>query len=88
MLISKFFINSRNPVFGPLLAHFSNFRGRKNFYEKFDSFTHKFIWYFRAMPNLEKNNNTIPRKHPEIRTEGRMEGRIAGRTERRTDRIS
>ena len=40
------------------------------------------------MPNLEKNNDTVPRRRPDRRTEGRMEGRIAGRKERRTDPIS
>ena len=61
-----------------VLAHFWSIftiLGAKNFSEKSGSVTHNFIWVPSApCQNLEKTNDTIPRKCPDRWKDGRMEG--------------
>ena len=45
----------KNPVFGPFLAHFSNFWGKKNFSGKSGPVTHNFMWASSIMPKFRKN---------------------------------
>ena len=78
--MTKFFNkNSKNPVFGPFLVHFPNFGGKKFFQERL---CHANLYRFLApCQNLEKTNDTIPRKQSDRCKDGRMEGWA----ERRTD---
>ena len=74
--MTKFFNIFKNPVFGPFLAHFPNFGGKKICLESPALVTHNFIWVSRSCQNLEKTNDTIPRKRPDRRKDGRKDGQI------------
>ena len=78
-----FFNKLKKHCFGRFSVHFPNFGGKKNFSGKSGSATHNFILYefLVPWPNLEKTNDTIPRKRLDRRTNGR-------RTEGRTNPIS
>ena len=70
--MTKFSNKLKNAVFAP----FSQFLGQKKFPEKSSSVTHNFTW--NSSQNLEKVNDTIPRKHldrQDRRSDRRMEGR-------------
>ena len=53
--MTNFPINSKNPVFGPLWAHFSDFGGKKNFPKISSSVTHNFTWDSTTTPKFRKN---------------------------------
>ena len=86
-----FFNKLKKHCFGRFSVHFPNFGGKKNFSGKSGSATHNFILYkfLVPWPNLEKTNDTIPRKRLDRRTNRRRtKGRKGGRTEGRTNPIS
>ena len=58
-----FSINLKHPVFGPFLVHFPNLGGKEN---------SRTISYGFLAPcqNLEKTNDTIPRKYQDRTAEG------------------
>ena len=61
--MTKFF-NKFKKLFGPFLANFPNFRGKKNIFQKI-WLSHTTSYGFLAPhQNLEKTNAAIPRKHP------------------------
>ena len=65
----------KNPVFGPFRAHFPNFRGKKI---SPGTTSHG----IRATcQNLEKINNTIPRKRRDRWKDGRKDRQKDGRTD-------
>ena len=70
----NFSINSKNPAFGTFLAHFLNFGDKNIFSGKSGSITHNLMWNSSTMPKFGKNNYTIPRKHPDRRSEGQKDG--------------
>ena len=70
----KFSVYSKNPGFGPLLAHFPNFGGKKNFSGKSGSVTHNFIWVSSTMPKFWKNC------YNSKKTPRQMKGRKDGQT--------
>ena len=76
--MTKFFnILKKTPVFGPFLAHFANFGGKNIFLENPAlSCTTGFLV---SCQNLEKTNDTIPRKCLDRRKDGWKDGRTDGR---------
>ena len=63
----------KNPVFVLFLAHFPNFSGKKIFLEN-SALSHATSYGFLAScQNLEKTNDTIPRKRPDRRKDGRTD---------------
>ena len=74
-------MNSKNPVFDPLLVHFPIFGGQITFSRK--SSCHTTSYEFLAQcQNLEKPSNIIPRKHPDTQKAGWKDGK----KDRRLDR--
>ena len=68
-------ISSKNHVFGPFLVNFCNLGGKKNFPEN-PALSQVTSYRFLApCQNLEKTNDTIPRKRPEKPKDGRMDRR-------------
>ena len=74
--MTRFFNKFKKPFFDPFLVHFPNFEGKKNFSRKYGSFMHNFIWVSSKSQNLEKTNDTIPRKRPDRRKYGKTEGQM------------
>ena len=69
-----FSINSKTLFLAYLSVHFPKF-GDKNFFPGNPPLSHRTSYEFLATcQNLEKTNNTIPRKCPERKTDGRMDG--------------
>ena len=64
----------KNPVFGPFWAHFPNFGGKKFFLE-YPALSNT-TWHGILPPcqNLEKINNTIPRKRLDRSKDRRTDG--------------
>ena len=67
----KFSKYSKNPVIGPFLVHFLNFGGKKFFLENLVLLRTTSYGFLAPCQNLEKTNDTIPRKRL---TEGREDG--------------
>ena len=68
--MTKFLNKSKNLVFGPYLVHFPNFGGKKQIFWNIWLCTTSY-GFLAPCQNLEKTDDTIPRKHPERRTDGR-----------------
>ena len=73
-LMTKFSINSKNPVFGPFWVHFPNFWGKNNFPGKSSSVTPNFIWVSCTITKFRKIQWCNSKKTPG-QTEGRKDGR-------------
>ena len=73
--MTRFFKKFKKPFFDPFLVHFPNFEGKKIFSRKYGSVMHNFIWVSSISQNLEKTNDTIPRKRPDRRKNERTDGR-------------
>ena len=71
--MTKFFNKFKEPVFGPLLVHFLNFRGKIFFLENPALSCTTSYGFLAPCQNLEKINDTIPRKCPDRQKDGRME---------------
>ena len=70
-MTKSFNILKKNPVFDPFLAHFPDFWGKKIFSGKSGSTSYGFL---ASCQNLEKTNDTIPRKHPDRWKDGWKDG--------------
>ena len=71
----------KNPVFAPFLVHFPNFWGKKSFLENLAlSYTNSY-GFLASCQNLEKTNDTIPRKRTDWWKDGRKDGRAEGWTD-------
>ena len=57
-----------------MVGHFPNFGGKKFFSGKSSSLTHNVIWISSIMLNLEKTNDTTPRKYPDRWKNGQKDG--------------
>ena len=84
--MTKFFSIFKNPI----LTHFwptFPVLGAKKFFLGNPALSRTTSYGFLAScQNLEKTNDTIPRKHLD-RQDGRMDGRMEGQTEGRTEPI-
>ena len=74
--MTRFFKKFKKPFFDPFLVHFPNFEGKKIFSRKYGSVMHNFIWVSSISQNLEKTNDTIPRKRPDRRKSRKTEGQM------------
>ena len=63
-LMTNFFNKFKKLCFWSICLSFSQFWGQKIFSRKSSSVTHNFIWSSALCQNFEKNNDAIPRKHP------------------------
>ena len=71
--MTLFPINSKNPVFGPFLAHFPVFGAKKIFLENPALSRTTSYGFLAPSQNLEKVNDTIQRKRPDRRKDGRTD---------------
>ena len=71
--MTKFFNIFKKPCFQPLLAYFPNFAARKIFLENPALSRTTSYGFLASCQNLEKTNDTIPRKRPDRRTDGRTD---------------
>ena len=62
------------------MAHFPNFWGKRNFSKQSGFAKRNFIWVSSLISNLEKTNNSIPRKN--VQADRRIKGRNDWRTYR------
>ena len=62
--MAKSFNKFKNPVFGPFLVHFPKFWGKNNFPENLAMSCTTSYGFLAPSQNLEKTNDTIPRKQP------------------------
>ena len=53
------------PYFWPIFSPFSLYLGQKNFYPEIPALSHTTSYGFLPCLNLEKTNDTIPRKRPD-----------------------
>ena len=68
------------PVFGPFLAHFPNFLSKKKIFWKIRLPRTTSYGFLASCQNLEKTNDTIPRKRLDRWKDWRTEGWTEGRT--------
>ena len=60
------FFNKKTPGFWPIFGPFSQFLGQKKIFPKNPALSHTNSYRFVApYQNLEKTNDTIPRKRPD-----------------------
>ena len=62
--MSKFFSKFKNPFFGPFLVYFPNFGGKSLFLRNPALSRTTSYGFLEPSQNLEKTNDTIPRKCP------------------------
>ena len=83
----NFSINSKNPVFGPILVHVPNFGcKRKKKIKKYHCHVQLHIGIQHHVKNRRKTNDTIPRKHPDRQNDRWKNGQKNMWNCRRTDR--
>ena len=81
--MTKFFniLKKKKLVFGPFLAHFPNFWGKKSFLENLSLSRTTSYGFLASYQDFQKTNDTIPRNAPtDGRTDGRTEWRKDGQT--------
>ena len=72
--MTKFFNKFKKPCFWPIFGPFSQFWGQKLFFKKI-GLCHAQLHMGILAPyqNLEKTNETIPRKHPDRQKDGQKD---------------
>ena len=83
--MTKFFNKlKKNPCFWPIFVPFSQFWGQKFFFPENLDLSHTISCWLASCQNLEKTNDTTPRKHPDRwkdrGTNRRKDGMMDGRT--------
>ena len=73
--MTKFFNKFKKPCFWPIFGQFLQFTGKKIFPENLALSQVTSYRFLAPCQNLEKTNDTIPRKRPEKPKDGRMDRR-------------
>ena len=77
-------MNLKDPVFGPFLVHFPNFGGKKILPDNLALSRTTSYRFLAPFQNLEKTNDTIPRKRLDRWKDGQTGRRTKGRKDGKT----